>query len=139
MIRTYEDMIHLPHHVSATHPPMDIIDRAAQFSPFAALTGYESAIRETARLTDARVELDESVMESLRERLQIIVDKMEERPRIEVTYFQPDEKKGGGAYVTVTEIVKKIDLYNRNLIMMNGDRILIDDIVEIGGEIFGMS
>ncbi len=139
MIQTYEDMIHLPHHVSATHPPMDIIDRAAQFSPFAALTGYESAIRETARLTDARVELDESVMESLRERLQIIVDKMEERPRIEVTYFQPDENKVGGAYVTVTEIVKKIDLYNRILIMMNGDRILIDDIVEIGGEIFGMS
>lgn len=139
MIRTYEDMIHLPHHVSATHPPMDIIDRAAQFSPFAALTGYESAIRETARLTDARVELDESVKESLGERLQIIVDRMEERPRIEVTYFQPDGKKVGGAYVTVTEIVKKIDLYNRIIIMMDGNKILIDDIVEIGGEIFGIS
>jgi hypothetical protein len=139
MIQKYEDMIHLPHHVSATHPPMDIINRAAQFSPFAALTGYESAIRETARLTDARVELDEDMKETLRDRIQIIVDKAEEGPRIEVTYFQPDEKKDGGAYVTVIEMLKKIDLYKRILIMKDGNRIPINDIVEIGGDIFEMN
>lgn len=132
----YDDIIHLPRHVSSTHPHMSVIDRAAQFSPFAALTGYNAAIKETERQTDERVELDEYVKDSLKNRLQIIVDKIKEHPPIAVTYFQPDEKKDGGSYVTVAGRVKKIDLYTRILVMMDGKIIPIDDIIGIDGEIF---
>ncbi len=135
-MKTYDDIIHLPRHVSSTHPHMSVIDRAAQFSPFAALTGYNAAIKETERQTDERVELDEYVKDSLKNRLQIIVDKIKEHPPIAVTYFQPDEKKDGGSYVTVAGRVKKIDLYTRILVMMDGKIIPIDDIIGIDGEIF---
>jgi uncharacterized protein (UPF0248 family) len=136
MTGAYDDIIHLPHHVSTTHPHMSAIDRAAQFSPFAALTGYDAAVRETARLTDERIELDESMKAALSDRLQIIADRLREHPEIAITYFQPDAKKNGGAYVTATETAKKIDEYERVVVMTDGTAIPIDDIIRIDGQIF---
>jgi hypothetical protein len=112
------------------------IDRAAQFSPFAALTGYGDAIKETARLTGERVELDEYMKDVLSVRLQIIADQLKEHPEIAITYFQPDEKKNGGAYVTVIGRAKKIDEYERVVVMTDGTRVPIDEIASIDGQIF---
>ncbi len=131
MTKIYDDIIHLPHHVSTTHPHMAAIDRAAQFSPFAALTGYDAAIKETARLTDQRVELDEAMKEALSNKLQMVADRLKERPEIVITYFQPDGKKNGGAYVTVINTVKKIDVYERIVVMTDGKVIPIDEIISI--------
>ncbi|MEL7606523.1 MAG: hypothetical protein AAGU39_10755 [Sedimentibacter saalensis] len=136
MKKSYDDIMNLPHHVSATRPHMSAIDRAAQFSPFAALTGYGDAIKETARLTGERVELDEYMKDVLSVRLQIIVDQLKEHPEIAITYFQPDEKKNGGAYVTVIDRAKKIDEYERVVVMADGTRIPIDEIASIDGQIF---
>lgn len=136
MKKSYDDIMNLPHHVSATRPHMSAIDRAAQFSPFAALTGYGDAIKETARLTGERVELDEYMKDVLSGRLQIIADQLKEHPEIAITYFQPDEKKSGGAYVTVIGRVKKIDEYERVVVMIDGTRVPIDEIASIDGEIF---
>ena len=136
MTKTYDDIIHLPHHVSTKHPHMALIDRAAQFSPFAALTGHGAAIKETARLTDERVELDEYMKNVLSNKLQIIVERLKDKPEIEITYFQPDEKKNGGAYVTAAGSVKKIDEYERIVVMTDRKEISIDDIVAIEGQIF---
>ncbi|MEA5095405.1 MAG: hypothetical protein VB128_10650 [Sedimentibacter saalensis] len=136
MKKSYDDIMNLPHHVSATRPHMSAIDRAAQFSPFAALTGYGDAIKETARLTGERVELDEYMKDVLSVRLQIIADQLKEHPEIAITYFQPDERKNGGAYVTVIGRVKKIDEYERVVVMTDGTRVPIDEIASIDGEIF---
>jgi len=136
MTGEYDDIIQLPHHVSMAHPHMAAIDRAAQFSPFAALTGYDAAIKETARRTNERVELDEYAKEDLRDRLQIIADRMKEHPEIAITYFRPDEKKNGGAYVTVIGMAKKIDEYERVVVTNDGTKIPIDEIISIDGEIF---
>ncbi len=136
MTRAYGDIINLPHHVSTTRPHMSAIDRAAQFSPFAALTGYDAAIKETARLTDERLELDEYMKDALSDRLQIIADRIKERPTIVITYFQPDAKKNGGTYVTVISIAKKIDEYERVVVMTDDTAIPIDKIISIDGRIF---
>ncbi|MEA4901351.1 hypothetical protein [Desulfitobacterium sp.] len=138
MTRTYDDIINLPHPVSTTHPHMTVIDRAAQFSPFAALTGFDAAIKETARLADKRVELDEYIKDALNDRLQIIADRIKEHPEITITYFQPDAKKNGGAYVTAIGTVKKIDRYERVVAMANGTVIPIDEIISIDGQIFSI-
>ncbi len=135
----YDDIINLPHHVSATRPRMAAIDRAAQFSPFAALTGYDAAIKETARLTDERIELDEYRKDSLRDRLQITAARIHEHPEIEITFFQPDAKKDGGTYVTVVNSVKKIDEYQRIVVMSDGTVIPIDQIIDMDGKIFEIS
>ncbi|WP_186422407.1 YolD-like family protein [Lacrimispora celerecrescens] len=136
MTKAYDDIIHLPRHVSATHPHMAVIDRAAQFSPFAALTGYDAAMKETERLTDVRVELDESMKDTLSNKLQIIADRLKEQPEIAITYFQPDGKKNGGAYVTAVSTAKKIDKYERVVVMSDGIVIPIDEIISIDGQIF---
>lgn len=136
MTREYDDIINLPHHVSGTRPQMAVIDRAAQFSPFAALTGYDATIRETARLTDERIELDEYMKYVLNDRLQIIADQIKEGPEIAITYFQPDVKKVGGAYVTAKGTVKKIDIYERLVLMTDGIEIYIDEIISIEGKVF---
>jgi hypothetical protein len=115
---------------------MAAIDRAAQFSPFAALTGYDAAIKETARLTDERVELDESMKDALSNKLQIIADRLKEQPEIAITYFQPDGKKNGGTYVTAVSAAKKIDKYERVVVMSDGIVIPIDEIISIDGQIF---
>ncbi len=137
MTGPYDDIIHLPHHNSAKHPRMSAHDRAAQFSPFAALTGFESAITETARLTDEKVELDEYCQADLNERLRIIQEQMrespaDEQPEVTITYFQPDTQRTGGAYRTTTGCVKKIDAFERLVIMQDATRIPIDAILEIG-------
>lgn len=132
----YDDIINLPHHVSTTHPQMSLANRAAQFSPFAALTGFEAAIAETGRLTDGRIELAEGTIAALDTKLGILADAMDTRPKIAVTYFQPDERKEGGAYVTATGSVKKIDDFERVIILVCGKKIAIADILEIEGEIF---
>lgn len=132
----YDDIILLQHHVSKTRPHMAAIDRAAQFSPFAALTGHSAAVKETARLTDAKVELDENMKDILGNRMQIIADRLKEQPEIEVTYFQPDSRKNGGSYITTIGMVKKIDEYEHTIVMIDGTTIPIDEIVNIDGEIF---
>ena len=129
----YDDIIHLPHHVSKTHPQMSMEDRAAQFSPFAALTGYDAAIAETARLTDQRVELDEYERQALNEKLQFISEHLKDHPKVSITYFLPDAWKDGGEYVTATGKVKKIDDYEQKIVLMDGTRILMEDMIGIEG------
>lgn len=132
----YEDIIHLPHLVSKDHIPMSIADRAAQFSPFAALTGYDGAIKETARLTDQRIELDESSKTILDEKLRIIQNHLNAAVETEFVFFKQDEKKTGGTYITQRGIVKKISSYEGSVIMQKGEKILIKDIITISGELF---
>lgn len=127
----YEDIIDLSHHVSPTRNKMSMIDRAAQFSPFAALTGHDAAIKETARLTEQKTELDENEKTILNEKLQMIAEKIKEHPEVTITYFQPDCRKTGGKYVEVTGFVKKIDEYERCVRMQDGKKISIDEIYEI--------
>lgn len=131
----YEDIIHLPHHVSKKHPQMSMRDRAAQFSPFAALTGYDAAVEETARLTHRRLELDEYEVQQLDERIRKIFQHLQEHPDISITYFLPDEKKDGGEYMTVTGRVKKIDQYERRIILMDGTLIPIKEVIGIDGDL----
>lgn len=139
----YDDMLHLPHHQSSVRPHMSLSDRAAQFSPFAALVGYDDLVQESARLTSERIELDESSKAMLDSRLHLIREHLQEHPVISLTYFVPDTLKDGGSYITTTGAVKKIDLYNRKIILCtdnrvneNIDNINIDDIVDISGELF---
>ena len=132
----YDDIIGLPHHVSATRPRMSMIDRAAQFSPFQALTGYGAAIQETGRLTDRKIELSEDERIVLDMKQQILLDNIRERPDVSITYFIPDERKDGGSYVTVTGNVKKIDDYQRLLILTDRAQIPLDEIVDIESELF---
>ena len=132
----YDDILHLPHHVSRKHPQMAMIDRAAQFSPFAALTGYDAAIRETGRLTERFVELEESDREVLDQRLQLIKSRLGEHPTVSITYFQPDAKKEGGSYLCVRGPIKKIDEYRRTVTMMDGTEVPFSYIAQIESQLF---
>ncbi len=125
---SYEDIIHMPHHVSAVHPQMAAQDRAAQFSPFAALTGYDAAIKETARLTDEYIELNEDEKAALDDNLRKIKMHIEDHPLVHITYFKPDEKKSGGEYVSLTQNIKRIDEYKKCIILMDGTKISINQI-----------
>lgn len=136
MSTPYDDILLLPHHVSEKHPPMSRLDRAAQFSPFAALTGYEAAVEETARLTDRRIELDEGEKEAIDQRLTLVQERLPEPTEVTITYFMPDKKKAGGAYVIVSGTVKKIDDYERTVVLRGGTGIPIDDILCLDGELF---
>lgn len=132
----YDDIINLPHHESKTHPRMSLQDRAAQFAPFAALTGHEAAIRETGRLTESEARLDEDALEVLNEKLQMIREHMGSGQEISFTCFVPDEKKDGGAYVTYTGSVKKLDLYTRTILLEDGTLIPLKHIVDMQSELF---
>ena len=127
----YTDIIDLPHHVSATRRHMSLKDRAAQFSAFAALTGYSDEIKETARLTDDKREMDETELEELSLKLAMILARADEKPYITVTYFSSDQKKSGGVYKTVTGNLKKVDEIERTLTLTDGDIIRLDDIIDI--------
>ena len=127
----YEDIIHLARPVSVRHKPMPAEARAAQFAPFAALTGYDSAIRETGRLTDEKIELDEEALTALDMKFQLLMKAIDEEPEASVTYFKPDQRKDGGAYLTETGKIGKIDEYQRLVIMRSGVRIPMDDILQI--------
>ena len=132
----YKDIIDIPHHVSKTRPQMPMSDRAAQFAPFAALTGYDAAIKETGRLTDERIELDEEALTALDMKYQLLMDAFDDAPEVTITYFQPDERKAGGKYVSAVGAVKKIDDFERRITMRNGTRIPMDDVLSIDGEMF---
>ena len=136
MTHKYDDIIHLPHHVSALHPQMPLRDRAAQFSPFAALVGYEEAIDETARYTEARPELDESRKLVLDGRLQLLEERLAERPEITVLRFEPDGRKPGGALRELTGPALRLDRYARTLTLQGVPPIPIDDILDLRGEFF---
>ena len=132
----YDEIMGLPHHVSKTRPQMPMLDRAAQFAPFAALTGYDSAIKETGRLTDERIELDEEALTALNMRYQLLMDALDDTPEVPITYFQPDERKAGGKYVSAVGTVKKVDDFERRITMQDGSKIPMDDVLIIDGEIF---
>jgi len=132
---TYDDIINLSHHVSAVHPQMSVANRAAQFSPFAALTGYNDAIKETARLTTERIELSESDISVLDMKLRMLEELIAEHPEIVITHYQPDEKKKGGAYITECGTLKRIDGAEHTIILMNGDKVFISDISDITCEL----
>ena len=135
-VNNYDDIINLPHHVSETRPRMSQRDRAAQFSPFAALTGYDSEIKETARLTDEKLELDDYAISRIDSCLQILIDNAQERPTISITFFKADERKSGGAYVTVRGDFRRIDESNHTVVLTDGTTIPIGDISAIEGNIF---
>lgn len=132
----YEDILNLPHHVSKTRPQMSMLDRAAQFSPFAALTGYDDAIKETVRLTGEKIEMDEDRKAALDMKQAYLIEMIDEQPEISITYFLPDAKKSGGAYVTVTGNLKRFDEYERLLILTDGKKIPMDDIADIESDLF---
>lgn len=127
----YDDILNLPHHVSSTRPHMSMHDRAAQFSPFAALTGYDDTVRETARLTDERLELTADRITDLNQKITFLNEHAEKRPEITVEYFIPDEKKSGGKYVTLSGEFRRIDEYNHNMVFTSGEEIPLNDIFNI--------
>jgi len=129
--RSYDDIISLPHHQSAVRAHMSMRDRAAQFAPFAALTGYGEEVAETARLTDRKIELSEEQLDELNARINLLKDKLNECPEICITFFIADDKKNGGAYQEIIGVVKKIDNYARMIEMENGDIISVDNIYSI--------
>ena len=132
----YEDIVDLPHHISKKHPQPTMADRAARFAPFAAITGYEEMVLEEARVTDERIEMDESSKAALNEKLNMILEFIDEQPEVSITYFEPDKRKAGGAYVTVTGTVKRIDEYEHLVIMTDGKKINIDEIYNLQSELF---
>ena len=131
----YADIINFPHHVSKKRPQMNLIDRAASFAPFAALTGYDDAVRETARLTDSKLELDENTKEILNEKLQIVLEMNSDELPVSITYFVPDKKKSGGAYVVKTGTIKRYDEYERKIVFTDKTAVSIDDVIEIDCEV----
>ena len=134
--RKYADILHLPHHVSKTRRQMSLHDRAAQFAPFAALTGYDAVIRETARLTDREIELTEWAKSDLDAQLRLLCQQLGQRPVIRVTYFLPDARKTGGQYITCTGIAAELDSVRQLLILANGTEIPFENITALEGDIF---
>ena len=132
----YDDIIHLPHHESTKYPKMTALDRAAQFLPFAALTGHDAAVRETARLTDQRMELDEDRKTELDDRLQMIREHAAQKPQVVITYFVPDTTKTGGSYRSVSGAVDRLDEIGHQIIMENGTKVPVNDICGIDSFIF---
>lgn len=133
----YNDIINLPHHVSTKHPRMKMIDRAAQFSPFAALTGHGAAVSETERLTKKFAEPDEYEKSIINEKLRFLAELVSQHPVAEIVYFEPDKRKDGGEYVTVTGEVKKIDSVGQSVLMADGQRISAEFISDIRCDLFG--
>lgn len=136
MSSVYDDLLNLPHHTSAVQPAMSMQNRAAQFAPFAALVGYDALIRETARLTDQKADLDESVKADLNEKLRLLLELLPQQPEVTITYFLPDSRKAGGAYRTASGIVRKFLRSENLLAMMDGTQIPIDAIAALNGSCF---
>ena len=132
----YEDIVNLPPHISKRHPQPSMMDRAARFAPFAAITGYEEMVLEEARVTEERVDLDEGALSLLNEKLNMIREFLDEEPEVTITYFEPDKKKSGGAYVSVTGVVKRIDEYEHLVTLTDGKKIRIEDIYALESELF---
>ena len=132
----YDDIIYLEHHKSKKHPPMSLYARSAQFAPFAALTGYEDAVRETAREVGSRIDIDDELKNILDCKIQILLEQIKKKPEVVFTYFISDISKDGGSYISVTGIVKKIDQYSQCITLEDKTEIPINDIIDISGEIF---
>lgn len=132
----YEDIVDLPHHVSRKHPQPTMADRAARFAPFAAITGYEEMVLEEARINEERIDLDEGTLSILNEKLNMIQEFIDEEPEVTITYFEPDKKKSGGAYIDITGTVKRIDEYEHLVIMTDGKKIRIEDIYGLESDLF---
>ena len=135
-MNNYDDIINMTHHVSSKRTPMPIEKRAAQFAPFSALTGYEDKINEIKRITDKKIQIDETRKTILNNKLQILYNNIINKPIIEITYFIKDIKKEGGKYITNIEIIKKIDIYQRQIILEDNTKINFEDIYDIKGNIF---
>ena len=131
----YSDIINLSRPVSK-RPRMSLEQRSAQFAPFAALTGYEGQVKETARLTNKKIEINEELKEILNKKIQLIQKKIKDQPQIEITYFIPDSKKDGGKYEIICNTIQKIDMYTNEFVMLDGTRININAIIDIQGNLF---
>lgn len=132
----YDDIIELPHYISKKHPQLGKDSYAAQFSPFAALSGYDGIISETARITDERIELGESDLEILSAKFIIINEHIKEEPTLTFTYFKEDSKKAGGSYLEKTAQLKRIDEIERIFYFTDGTKLSLDDVVDINGNLF---
>ena len=133
---SYDDIINHPHYKSKKHPPMSLYARSAQFAPFAALTGYEDAVRETARETGERIDIDEEMKTILDSKIQLLTEKIKQKPEVTFTYFIPDLRKDGGDYVSVSGIIKKIDMFEQKIILLDKTEIPINDVIDISSEEF---
>ena len=129
--KKYENIINKPHHVSKVHPQISLYARSAQFALFAALTGYEDAVKETARETQEELEIDDELKSILDAKLQMLIEIKESNPEISITYFVKDEKKSGGKYVTITGIIKKIDLYEQIITLVDNTVIPIKNVIDL--------
>ena len=132
----YDSIIKLEHHRAKKHPPMSLYARSAQFAPFAALTGYEEAVVETAREVGERIEIDEELKAILDGKIQMLLEQIKKKPEVVFTYFVSDLTKDGGAYINITGIIKKIDIYTQTIILEDKTEIPISDIIDISGEVF---
>ena len=133
----YDDIINLPNPTPTCRPRMSTLDRAAQFAPFAALTGYEAVVEEAARLTDEKKEISEDMKAVIDAKIQILSELLDEEPVVTITYFSPDMKKAGGAYVTVSGEITRIDEIERCIVMAEHGNVFVDEIRDIDGEMFG--
>lgn len=131
----YDDIINMPRHISKTRPQMSLYNRSAQFAPFAALTGYEEMVKETARLTDNKIEIDDGLRNIINKKLNIIREHLKEKPEITITYFVKDRKKSGGQYLTLKCVIRRIDLVNQEIILNDRSVIKLDDIININGNL----
>ncbi|MBE6903442.1 MAG: YolD-like family protein [Ruminococcaceae bacterium] len=132
----YEDIINIPRHVSPKYSQPTMMDRAARFHPFAAIDGYEEMVLEEARVTEDYIELEEGTLALLNKKLNIIQNFIDKKPTVKITYFEPDDKKSGGAYINITGTVKCIDKYKQLIIMSDGKKIKIKDIYNIESDLF---
>ena len=132
----YEDIVNLPRHISKIHPQATMADRAARFSPFAAISGYEDMVKEAARVTEERIDITDATKELLNEKLNMIIEFLDEEPEVTITYFEPDKKKDGGAYISITGTVKRIDEYERFVLMSDDKKIRIEEIYAIESDLF---
>ena len=132
----YEDIIDLPHYEPKNHTRMSMESRAAQFAPFAALTGYDEAVKETARITDKKIEIDDGLKTLLNNRLQILIDNIKSKPKASFTYFVKDKNKDGGKYITIIGSIKKVDKVKELVILENKTSISINDIINITSDLF---
>ena len=132
----YEDIVNLPPHISKKHQQPTMMDRAARFAPFAAITCYEEMVLEEARITEERIDLDEGTLSILNEKLNMIQEFIDEEPEVTITYFEPDKKKSGGAYIDITGTVKRIDEYECLVIMTDGKKIRVEDIYGLESDLF---
>lgn len=132
----YEDIINLPPHISAKYPQPTMEERAARYGPFAVINGYEEMVLEEARTTEERIELDEGAKAVLNEKLNILQKFYMRHPEVTVTYYESDQKKSGGAYISRTGLLKRIDLYQHMLILESKQQIPLGDIYALESRLF---